>query len=104
MKESMNLIFGRPDIVDGIGLIHPVTLEDYDEFQDVSSFIYYSKAHFGSDFDKHSLLDLIVFGLSDDKVIADLETVIRIVTKKDVSFTLMNIQVFMDSTLMRAQV
>lgn len=88
MRESMNLIFGRPDIVDGVGLVHPVTLVDYDEFQEASSFIYYSKAHFGKEYDNYPLLDLIVYGLRDDKIIGDIETVIKIVTKKNSSLYL----------------
>ncbi|KAA9007387.1 hypothetical protein F4V43_02550 [Paenibacillus spiritus] len=87
MSESSNLIFGRPDYIEGVGLVYPIRLKDYDRFQEVSSVLYYSKKHFGEEYDSFYLLDLIVLGLREDSIIHSLQDIFRIVCRNpDVTF------------------
>jgi hypothetical protein len=87
--DNLNYIFGRPKHVHGIGNVHPIKLNDYDEFIDCSMVLYYSKNNFPEEFQEHNLLDLLV-GLKDEKIIEDLEKVLTMVLKQDVRFSVIN--------------
>ncbi|QSF43271.1 hypothetical protein [Paenibacillus tianjinensis] len=81
----VNNIFGKPTIIEGVGEIYPIKLMDYDRFQESSGVLYYNKQHFGKEYEKYDLLDLIVFGCGED-FIARLEILFSIVTKKQVIY------------------
>jgi hypothetical protein len=79
-------ILGKSKMIDGSN-IFPITLNEYDDFQACSSVLYYSKAHFGEEYEKHNLLDLIIAALGE-QAIKELERILSIVTKKQVTYYL----------------
>ncbi|MFB5759103.1 hypothetical protein [Paenibacillus medicaginis] len=82
---SLNHILGYPEIISGIGEVHPITLKDYDLFESCSSVLYLTKAHFGENYADHFLLDLLVLGVNDDVIKNSLRLIFSIVTKKEVT-------------------
>lgn len=87
--SNLKHIFGKSEFVDGVGEVYPIRLKDYDSFIECSTFLYLSKQHFRDEVrDKFSLLELLVFGLREDKLIQDFEILLSLVTRKSSSFFL----------------
>jgi hypothetical protein len=86
MSVTTKYIFGEPDFLEGIGNVYPVKLKNYDEFVECSTHLYYSKDHFGEEFKDFSLLELLIFGLRDEKIVQDFEKLFSLVLKKDIAF------------------
>ncbi|WP_342421910.1 hypothetical protein [Paenibacillus sp. FSL E2-0178] len=83
---STSLIFGKGQIVEGVGLVKPITLNKYDFFQEKSSVLYYSKAHFGDEYETQFLLDLIVWGLNQNELVTDLIDLFKLTISDNITF------------------
>lgn len=69
--------------------INPITMQDYDKFQEVNSLLYFTKDHFQFDNEEYKLLDMIVFVVEEHekyKRIRDLETLFSLIIKKDIVY------------------
>lgn len=78
---SLNNILGKPTEVNGFGNIYPVKLKDWDEFEENLNPIILSKGHLLLNIeDDIPLLDRLILGLQDDKVINALCKVFNIIT------------------------
>ena len=85
---SLNNIFARPEVVDGI-VLYPVSLENYDEFASCSRFLYLSKDNFGET--PYSLMELMIsvyenLGETFDSHLTKICKTFEIVTKGQVGF------------------
>lgn len=83
--SSLKSILGLPTSVDDVGKVYPIQVKDYEDFQECSYPLYYSKAHFKNT-DQFSLLDLIVYGLRDENITKALERLFSLILKKEVFF------------------
>lgn len=83
---STKAIFGKGTLIEGVGLISPIKLSKYDEFLQYSNVLYYSKNHFGEEFESHALLDLLILGLKEDQVVHSLISLFRIVIDENTDF------------------
>lgn len=84
--EATKYIFGKPDYIESIGNVYPVKLKDYDEFIDLSVYLYFNKQHFPDLVQDFSLFELLINGLSEEGIIDVLKRLFQIVLKQDVSF------------------
>lgn len=81
---TLDNILGKPQYIEGIGLIYPVKIKDYDQFLDYVHVLYPSKAHFNEL--NYPLLDLVLHGLGEQNAIPIFEKLFSLVFKKEVSF------------------
>jgi len=85
---SLKHILARPEIVDGITL-HPVLVEDYDDFSECSRFLYLSKDAFGET--PLTLMDLVLgvyeqLGETVESYLTKICRTFEIITKCSVGF------------------
>ncbi len=88
--NSVKYIFGKPDYMDVIGNIYPIKLEDYDDFIECSNHLYINKNHFIENVRELTLLELLIFGLKNEKIISDLEKLFSLALRKQVEFFIKN--------------
>ena len=94
--ETVKYIFGRPDYVDGIGLIYPVQMKNYDDFMSVANILCLSYEHFNVDEIKKDLhkeniklLDLVILSATQNQGylgIYNLTKALKLVLREDVRF------------------
>lgn len=85
--DTVKYILAKHDFIDGIGNVFPIKVSDYDEFIECSSILNIRKEHFSADAQTYQLLDLLIFGIGEkEKTVDYLETLFRLVIKKDVQF------------------
>ena len=94
--DTVKHIFGKPDYVDGIGLIYPVQMKNYDDFMSVANILCLSYEHFNVDEIKKELhkenirlLDLVILSATQNQGylgIYNLTRVLKLVLKEDVRF------------------
>jgi hypothetical protein len=81
---SLSNIFQKPFELKGLGIVYPVKLINWDEFEENVSPIMLSKNHLELTIDQDlPLLDRVVIGLQDDRVINSLCKVFDIVLKSN---------------------
>jgi hypothetical protein len=83
--ETLKYILGKSEYIEGVGEIHPIKLKDYDEFQDCSEPLYYSKNHFQIE-QEYFLLDAVLMGIKDSNILPKLEKLFSLTLKKAVFF------------------
>lgn len=94
---SLGYIWNKPDYIEGVGNIYPITMDKYETFQEVSNPLYISRQHFGEN--EYKLLDLVLFYSYYDhedneytreeyikKMIKDMEKLFSLILKTDVYF------------------
>lgn len=84
--SSTKYIFGKPEHIEGIGHVHPVKLENYDEFLNCSHYLYISKKHFTEDAQAHPLLRLLLVAFHDQNIVNELAKLFSMVLQKDIVF------------------
>lgn len=75
---SLSNIFQKPSKIKDLGFVYPVKLRDWDEFEENVTPLMYSKNHLPTEEDI-PLLDRLIFGLGDPKIIESLLKVFNIV-------------------------
>lgn len=76
---SLANILQKPQELQGVGLIHPVKLKNWDEFESNLSPIMLTRNHFQLEDENIALLDILVFGLRDESLIKSLCRIFDIV-------------------------
>jgi hypothetical protein len=89
-------ILGQPEIVEGVGEIHPVQLKNYDLFIECSNCLYYTIRHFEEEYQKYPLLELLVVGIRSFDVISNLTQLFSIVTKRNCTYSEPNLQFILE--------
>jgi hypothetical protein len=83
---KLNHILAKPQLVEDAGYIYPIRLKDWDEFEDNCNPLLITKKHFQIEEDI-PLLDLLIFGINDEQIIGNLETIFKLVLRvEQVSF------------------
>lgn len=80
--SKLNSILGEPRIVENVGLIYPVKVRDWEEFEQYSAVFQFKKGHFTKEENDDTLLETI-FKQGDPMLIAVLIEALSIVLKID---------------------
>lgn len=79
---SINNLFGEPFLIKGIGNVYPIRLIDWEKFESVVPVILQSEKHFETNGD-YPLLDILIRGISDEKIVISLEIIFRLALRND---------------------
>jgi hypothetical protein len=77
---TLNNIFGSPIEIEGLGLVYPVKLKNWDKFEKNIQPITFSKKHFETNQDM-PLLDMLIYGFMSDEIVNSLCEIFNIVLK-----------------------
>lgn len=84
--NNNSFILGKPDFIAGVGNVHPILVNDFDEFAECSTLLQIRKEHFIEDVRELNLLDLIVIGMRETDVIEKFERLFSLILRKEVKF------------------
>jgi hypothetical protein len=87
--NDLKYIFAQPDYIDNVGEIYPITLKDYDKFQECSQLLYISRSHFEEN--QYPLFMLLFMsrqqlGLTFDEFVKKLEDLFYLTTQNQFKF------------------